>query len=376
MRNILWIALALGVVSCAPDGVNEKKEKLRKYKEQVSEFNQKIETLQMELDSSSTEESVKNNSVAVEVKKIKPEVFASYFEATGKVEAVRDAYISPEVNGQVSEILVERGDLVDKGDLMIRLNTDVTRNNIEEVKTNLALAEKVFEKQKSLWEKEIGSEMQYLEARNRKESLEARLATLESQLKMAYIYASFPGIIEEINIKQGEIASPGMRLIRLVNLNELRITSDVSEAFMENVEKGDAVQIKFPSLPGDTLIEKVSRIGSVIDPVTRTFKVEVLTKNRNHRLKPNMLSSIKIQDYLDRDAMLVPSIILKDDFKGTFLFKLEESDDGPVAVKTYVDQGRTVQDMTKIKRGIDIGDRVITKGYNLVTDGARVRIID
>jgi len=366
--------MALAMVSCAPDKVNDKKEALREYREQVKETNSKIDALQTELDSLSPGDENKTGGIAVEVKEIRPEDFSSYVESTGKVEAIEDVYISPEINGQVKQISVQRGQYLDKGDLMISLSTEVTRNNIAEVKTNLELAKKVYEKQKSLWEKEIGSEMQYLEAKNRKESLEARLATLESQLDMAYLHAPFPGSVEEIHVKEGELATPGMRLVRLVNLDDLRITADVSEAFIGSVSKGEMVNLRFPSLPDLTMERPVSRVGSVIDPVTRTFKVEVLTKNPGRKIKPNLLCAVRIEDYEQRDAMLVPSIILKEDFSGTFLFRITESSGMFRAEKVYVETGKTVQDKTRITKGIGMGDRVIVKGYNLVTDGATVRI--
>ncbi len=375
MKKYIVIIMILGLVACQPESATEKQAQLREYKEKIREYNDKISALEAELDSIAPGEKSKPTGIAVEVKEINPESFTSYFETTGKVEAINDAFISPEINGQVSEILVKRGEQVQKGALLLKLKTDVTRNNIDEVQTNLELAEKVFEKQQNLWEKEIGSEIDFLEARNRKESLEARLETLKSQLEMAYIHAPFAGTIEEINVKAGELASPGMRLVRLVNINELRINCDVSESYLSSVGEGENVFLRFPSLPGVEMERPVSRVGSVIDPVTRTVKVEILTENRSNEIKPNMLCAVRIQNYSDQDARLVPSIILKEDFNGTFLFRLKDSDSGLFAEKVYVETGKTVQDITKVTEGIELGDRVIVKGYNLVTDGARVRII-
>lgn len=375
MKNYIGIIMIFGLVACQPETATEKQAQLREYKEKIRDYNTKISKLESELDSMAPGEKSETSGIAVQVKEIKPETFTSYFETTGKVEAINDAYISPEINGQVSEILVRRGEQVQKGELLLRLKTDVTKNNIDEVQTSLDLAKKIFEKQQNLWEKEIGSEIEFLEARNRKESLEARLETLKAQLDMAYIHAPFSGIIEEINVKAGELASPGMRLFRLVNLDEIRITCDVSESYLSSVEEGEHVFLRFPSLPGLKLERPVSRVGSVIDPVTRTVKVEIVTDNRSDKIKPNMLCAVKIQNYADQDAMLVPSIILKEDFNGTFLFRLKDSDRGLVAEKVYVETGKTVQDITKVTRGIEVGDKVIVKGYNLVTDGASVRIV-
>ena len=376
MKNLLIIAIALTVASCAPQGQKDLEAEISEYQQLVEEYNQKISELEQQLEQSPRQDTGDVRKVVVKVSKMAPESFSSYFESTGTVEALQDAFISPEVNGQIQSILVKRGQQVRKGTLLIRLKTEVTQSNIDEVKTSLELASKVFEKQKQLWEQEIGSEIQYLEAKNNKESLEARLGTLESQLEMASIRAPFTGVVDDIMVKTGELASPGMRLLRLVNLDEIRITANVSESFLGKVSEGEMATLRFASLPEIQLERPIHRTGMIIDPVTRTFTVEVLVDNENHLLKPNMLSSLKIQDFSTDDALLVPSIILKEDFNGTFLFRINDTSEPLTAEKVYVKTGKTVQDVSRIVEGIQAGDRVIVAGYNLVSDGAPVRIID
>lgn len=373
MKNLILISIVLVVASCAPRQTEDKQDELQEYRRLVKEYTEKIEILEKDM-ASAAGEAEENRATAVEIIEVVPKEFSSYFTATGTVEALKDVYISPEVNGQISSIPVSRGDRVKKGDLLIRLNTDVTQNNIDEIKTSLELAKKIFEKQEQLWEKKIGSEVQYLEAKNGKESLEARLSTLQSQMELSSIRAPFNGIIDDIMVKTGELASPGMQLIRLVNLDEMRITARVSESFLSAVKQGDGVTLEFSSYPELSITSKISRIGTVIDPVTRTFQVEVLVGNPDQLLKPNMLSSVRIRDYLDPAALIVPSIILKQDFNGTFLFRLNARGTGQVAEKVYVETGRTVQDITKIAVGIDEGDKVIVAGYNIVSDGEPIRV--
>ncbi len=376
MKNLLIIAIAFTVASCAPKGQKDIEAEISEYQQLVNDYNQKISELEQQLERSPRQDTGEVRKVVVKVNKMTPESFSSYFETTGTVEAMQDAFISPEVNGQIQSVLVKRGQQVKKGTLLIRLKTEVTQSNIDEVRTSLELASKVFEKQEDLWEQEIGSEIQYLEAKNNKESLEARLATLESQLEMAYIRAPFNGVVDDIMVKTGELASPGMRLLRLVNLDEIRITANVSEAFLGNVRAGEMATLRFASLPEVRLERPIQRTGMIIDPVTRTFTVEVLVDNENHLLKPNMLSSLRIRDFSTDDALLVPSIILKEDFNGTFLFRINDTSESPTAEKVYVKTGKTVQDVSQIVEGIRAGDRIIVAGYNLVSDGAPVRIID
>lgn len=376
MKKILFAFATLFLFSCAPKGDTDKRAELLKYKELIQEYTLKIEELENEIMDSDEVHDKNNRATSVEIKELRHEEFSSYFEAKGSLESLNDAYISPEISGQIKTISVQRGQRVIRGDLLIVLKTDVTQNTIDEVKTSLELANVIFSKQQQLWEKNIGSELQFLEAKNGKESLEARLATLESQLAMASIRAPFNGIIEDIMVKTGELASPGMRLMRVVNLDEMMITAHVSESYISKIQKGHLVKLTFPSLPGIVLSEPIERVGSVIDPVTRTFSIEVLVKNKNEVLKPNMLSSVLIQDYYDESALLVPSIILKQDFSGTFLYRVAERGSQMVAEKVYVVPGKTVQEITKINNGLNVNDKIIVKGYNLVTDGEYLQILN
>ncbi len=319
MKQHLIIALLAILVSCSPGGTDSKKAEIENYKKKVNDYTQKISTLESELGEEVSPQKPES-SLVVEVKQLNSEKFARHFEVTGFMEAVQDAFISPEINGQIDNILVERGARVRKGALLIKLNTDVTEKTIEEVKTNLELATRLYEKQKDLWEQNIGSEIQYLEVKNGKESLEARLATLEKQLEMAQVRAPFNGIVDDIMVRQGEIAAPGMQLLRLVNLRTMRVSARVSESYLNSIKENDKVELRFASYPDMILTAGISRLGEVIDRVTRTFTLEVILDNKDERLKPNMLTTVRITDYSENNAMVVPTIILKEDFKGTFLF--------------------------------------------------------
>lgn len=371
-HKLIIIALSL-LVACAPDGLESKKAELDKYRKKVSEYNQKIAALEEELASTEPLEEAKT-PLTVEVKQLAYETFSRYFEVSGYMEAIRDAYISPELNGQIDQIPIRRGARVKRGDLLVKLNTDVIEKNIAEVRTSLELATRIYEKQEELWNQNIGSELQYLEARNGKESLEARLATLEKQLEMAQIRAPFAGIVDNILVKQGELASPGMQLLHLINLETMRVSARVSEAYLNSVQMGDKVELRFSSFPDKKIHASVSRLGEVIDPQTRTFTVEIILDNPDEKLKPNMLTTVRIADFSEKQGLVVPTIILKEDFNGTFLFKASGRENDIQAEKVYVERGLTVQDQTLVLEGLEPGDRVITKGYNLVSHGTPLRM--
>lgn len=375
MKQIAIILSLSLLVACGPEESGSKKAELDSYRQKVEEYSQKVADLEAELKNENND----SEAVAllpVEIKEMTPEFFARYFEVTGVIEALKDAYISPEINGQIHNIRVQRGSRVKKGDMILKLNTDVIEKSVIEIETSLELAKRIFSKQEELWEQNIGSEVQYLEAKNAMESLQARLATLNKQMEMAQVTAPFSGIIDDIMVKEGELASPGIPLVHLVNLSGMRVSANISEAYLSSLSKGDQVELRFPAYPEDLIKADVTRLGEVIDPQTRTFTLEVELKNPGEKLKPNMLTSVRVQDFKNNNSLVVPSNILRQDFNGTFLFRISDDNGSFKAQKIYVKRGITVQDRTMITEGLSAGDLVITKGFNLVSEGSAVKVIN
>ena len=312
--------------------------------------------------------------ILVVAKELSYQPFEHYFEAHGSVESISEAFISPEINGQIKEVKVREGNRVQKGQLLVVLNTSITENTIEEVKTSLELANTVYEKQKRLWDQQVGSELQYLQAKNNKEALESRLKTLQAQLDMAYIRSPIDGIVDEIFSKKGELAIPGMQLMQIVNLSNLYINAEISESYLSMINKGDIVKLTFPSYPDLEMDVPIHRVGNVINPQNRSFTIQLKINNRQEMLKPNILAIIKIMDFSTESALVVPTIILKQDIKGTYMYVADKDDDGYHARKVYVETGISYQDKSIIVNGLKPGQKIITKGYNLVSDGTKIKM--
>jgi len=311
----------------------------------------------------------------VGIKEIKPEVFKHYFEIGGEVEALNSAFISAEMNGQIKKIFVKEGQHVKEGDFLVAINDNVLKSTLKEVKTSLDLARVVYEKQKELWNKKIGSEIQYLEAKTNKESLENKLETVRSQLEMTKIRAPFSGIVDAVLKKEGELAVPGYEIIRLVDLNKIKINADVAETYLSVVREGDPVTLSFPSIPNYETVSKISRIGNIINPANRSIAIEVNLSNKNGMIKPNALAILKINDYVNTKAFMVPSIIVKKDVSNNnFIFIAEMKGDMLVAKKITVTTGKSYEGNTEILSGLEKGHKVIIEGYNLVSNGARITI--
>ncbi|MCP5107353.1 MAG: efflux RND transporter periplasmic adaptor subunit [bacterium] len=319
-------------------------------------------------------ESESGTSILVTVKKVAYERFDHFFQANGAVEAVNDAFISPEINGQVKTVHVKEGRRVKKGDLLVSLSADVIKSGVAEVKSALELAKTIYKRRKGLWEKKIGSEVEYLQAKTNKESLENKLKSLEAQLAMTQIKAPINGIIDEVFMKEGELAIPGMQLIQLVNLKQVYVNAEVSEAYLPKLQKGDAAQVSFPSYPELTLDTVIHRTGNVVRVENRTFLVQLKLDNPGEKLKPNIIAILKMKDFSADAAMVVPSIIIKNDLKGTYIYVAEEKEGKTLAGKIYVTTGMSEGGNTMITSGLEPGRQVIIKGYNLVKNGQEVKL--
>jgi len=372
MKTLLIVTSMVVLASaCNMNSPELLEQQLKKKKDQVRELNDQIASLEEQLAQNPGEESA-SFLVPVSVKTMDPQPFEHYIEITGKLEAEADAFISPEMNGQIDKIYVREGQYANKGQLLLSLNTSITESSIQEVKTGLELANKLFEKQQELWDQKIGSEMQYLEAKNAKEQAEARLATLEAQLDMARVKAPFSGIVETIMLKEGELAAPGMQVIQMVSLNNLKLYGNISERYLTSIKRGDMVIVTFPDVEGLNVEVPIHRIGNVIDNASRTFRIEMKINNRQKSLKPNMYSTIQVNDFMTPSAFVVPSVAIKQDINGSYIYVANLEEGELKARKRYVETGLSYKDQTMIKEGVSQGEEVIVKGFAQVSDGVTI----
>lgn len=374
----MTITMLLGFYACNKPSEQENtaeeiKQQISNYREQINELNNNVHDLERKLIDMGETDAVRNR-IPVNTQVVDHSYFENFIRVSGTVEAVNTALISPETSGHLQHIYVKKGEAVTEGQIIARLSTQIIENNIEEVKTNLRLAETVYERQKRLWEQEIGSEMQFLEAKNNAESLSNRLSTLESQLEQAVIRAPIDGFVDETFLKEGELAMPGSPLIEIINLDELYINADVSEAYLPYVNTGERVILRFPAWPDMEMEVPVHRVGHVINPENRSFRLQLRIPNTNQRLKPNMMASISIQSYSVENAIVAPSMLIGYDTQGHYVFTATERNGQMLATKTYIERGPDAEGNTLIKEGLQKGDMLILQGHHRLSEGDPVRI--
>jgi len=368
MKKILIVLTAAVVIaSCSAtkttNDENSKSAQLQQYKQELHELKLKIDDLEKELDVNKKDEVVK-----VKVTKLQNINFEHFIEVTGKVEAEFDVNVSPETAGIIKEVSVKEGQTVRKGQILAKLNTDILERSLDEVLVQLDLANLNFERQDNLWKQNIGSEMQYLQAKNTKEGLEKRVESLKTQIEMGKIKSPVSGVVDVVYQKKGNIGNPQMPLAKVINISKMRVYADVSESYLTKIKKGDVVDIFFPALNRD-INASINRVGNTIDPNNRTFRVRINLNNPDKMLKPNLVSIIKLRDYQNSNAIAVPVLYIKEDLKGSYTFIVDTQNSKNVAKKIYVKTGVTNNNIIEVVDGLTSGMQVISEGYNQITDG-------
>ncbi len=373
-KYIIIAVIGLGLISCnqtedaktIQESITNKKMEIVKLENGIQELEKKLADLG---------KSHEKGSILVGTVDVEPQRFVHYLDVTGNVETKLEAFISPEINGLITSIDVQEGEFVNKGQIMARIDTDMIERNIDEVKTQLELAKTVYKKQKELWDQQIGSEIQYLQAKTNMQSLEKKLDALRTQLRMANIKAPFDAYVEVIYQKVGEMGNPARQLFHIVNLDDLKVTSNISESHLPYIHKGDTANISFAVYPGIQLDVPINVIGSVINPANRTFEIQIAIPNKEKLLKPNIIANVQISDHAYDSVIVVPSIIVKNDASGNnYVYVVHENDGKTYAKKTYVKSGQSYGNKTMIVDGLKESDQLIVQGYNLVKNGSTIRI--
>lgn len=375
-KYIYLLALAVLVSACGKSELEEKKEAYKALKSQAAELQAEIKDLEkeiMKLDSTFGKST--SNKVLITSINIQPEYFEHKIEVRGGVESRTNVTVSTQIPGEIESVRVKEGQNVKKGQVLLVLDDEIIRNNIAELETSLELATLVFNKQKNLWDKNIGTEIQYLQAKNNKESLERRLATAKSQLHQYRVTAPFAGSIDAVEAKVGEMAQPGFPLVRIVNPNDIHIKSDVSERFIGKFKKGDAVDVYFPS-QDKRIVSTIKSVGQVINDQNRTFEVEVELPTLSFPVRPNQVVVLNMRDYYNEKAIKVPTKLIQRDNKGSYVYQVIEKDGKSVAEKLHVTPGISYNNETEILDGLAMNQKIAFKGYRELSEGVVVSLID
>lgn len=361
------------LVACSgenKEGLAGKQAELTKLKGEQSALALQIKTLEGEIAKLDTSAAKEERVMPVVVMPLTTETFRHYVEVQGSVDAKNNVMVTPQSPGLLTAVYVKEGDNVRVGTIIAKVDDSILRQSIEEVKNQLSLVQTVFEKQSRLWEQKIGTELQYLQAKNNKEALEKKLVTLNTQLGQSRITAPISGVVDQVIAKIGEMASPGMPIARVVNLGSLKVVAKVADSYVASIRKGDEVLIKFPDLDQEYKA-RVTFVSTTVDPLSRTFKIEANLPSSS-ALKPNMLAQVQINDASKNGAIVIDQNVIQTTENGQVVYVAEMEGSRKVAKVRIIKTGLNYNGKVEVLEGLKAGDQLITQGYQEVADGQAI----
>jgi membrane fusion protein, multidrug efflux system len=317
-KMLFFVGLLIFAVSC---GTPDKKAQLEKLKKDHDKIAIQIAELEKELNPQGT-----MLATNVSIQSLVNQPFEHYIEVQGRIDGNENIGVSPRSPGVVTKILVKEGDYVKKGQILAELDADVLKRNLKDIENQLAYVTDLYEKQKSLWDQQIGSEKQYLDAKNAKESVQNKLDALKEQINMSSITAPIDGTVEDIPIKVGQMASSAspQPAFRIVNFSKVKAVADVGEANSAKIKTGDQVRVFLPDF-NQELTERVTFASKYINPTNRTFMVEVELPAENNLFRANMIAVIRVKDYTNAATIAIPqNYIQSSKDEGVYVFIAKE----------------------------------------------------
>lgn len=367
MKNLIYLSFITLFLAACGGGQNDPAAKLAALKDQKAKIEAEITELEKTIGAADKTPKMRTVSLT----ELKAEPFRHYIDLQGKVDAEESVMATAKMPGSLTRVLVKNGDNVRQGQLLAEIDNSVMTKTLAEMEGQLRTAEDIYNRQKGLWDQKIGTEIQFIQAKTAKESIERSIATMREQMSMTRIYAPTSGTVDLVLLRQGQAIAPGMPLCNIVNLSNLKIKGEVTEAFSAKVKRGDKVQVFFPDLNKE-ITTTVTYVSKTINPTTRTFTVEcALPAGADYRA--NQIAVMKIVDYQNPNAITVPVNVIQTSADGDFVLVAEKTSDKQATVKrATIKQGSNYNGIVEVLSGLKKGDFVISTGFQDVNNGETV----
>ena len=366
MKNVLAL-LTTAIILSSCGGVANKEEELKTKKEEFEKLRNEIAKL--ELDIAKEKGGNTTTGKPVRLESLALVTFEHSIDIQAKVDAEESVSVGPQMPGLVKRVHVHAGDKVSAGQVLAEVDADAMIQQLAALKLQRDLAKDVHERQSKLWDQKIGSELQFLQTKTQYEALEKQVLAVQEQIEMAKIKAPIAGVVDAVNMKAGELAAQGYSNIIIVNTNNLRVKGEVAEGYISKVKTGNAVQVFLPDAD-KTINTKVTYAGKMINSMNRTFRVEVALAPNEENVVPNMIAVLKINDYKNDSAIVIPLSIIQQNANGTnYVFVAVTKDKDLIAEKREVTYTWTYNGMAEITSGLQAGDQLIIEGSNELNPG-------
>jgi len=369
MKTIIQTTfIAILLVACNASSLESKKKSLEELKKEQSKLEEKIKTLELEIAKLDTSKKTSIEAIDIKTQAIASSTFETYIDIQGKVDADQSVAVSSQMPGMITQIRVKPGDEVSKGQVLAETDASTMLQQLSDLETNLNLVTQIFIKQQNLWNQNIGTELQFLQAKTNKLSLEKKVGLMREQIRMTKIISPINGTVDAVNVKVGQTVAPGLAAINVVNFSHLKVKAELAETYSNRIKEGNTVQIFFPDI-NDSISAKVSYASKSINPMSRTFTVEVPLAN-NKNLRPNMVAKLKIKDYVSiKPTIVIPVKFIQKGVEESYVLIAKNGK----AVKKKVLVGKEYNGLAEIisgtENGVTDGDLLIIEGYDLINDG-------
>jgi len=368
--SITGIVVLFLLFSCS----SNKQAQLSKLRQQQTALTDKIRSLEGEISTGKKDTLNPGKFKFVGLKDVSSNTFDHFIRVQGKVDGDQNAAVFAEAPGTISSKFADVGQKVVKGQVLAQIDDQQYRSQMQGLETQYKFATDLYDKQKRLWDQKIGSEVQYLQSKTNQESLEKQISSLKQQVDKFKIKSPIDGTIEECNIKVGGVVSPDPRLAayRVLAFKNLKVSAEVSEAYSAKVKVGDKLIVLFPDI-NKQFETKVDFVSKYINPVNRTFIIETKLLDDFNDLKANMIAIIQINDYHTDNAIQVPMNVIQTDQNGSYVYVVRSKDKYNAAFKQPVTLGISYNGVAEVLKGLVIGDKVISVGYQELVDGEYIR---
>jgi membrane fusion protein (multidrug efflux system) len=364
MKKLVYITMILSLAAACTNKPKDKAAELADLKKQQSDINAKITKLEAVI---GTKDSVKSTDVSAVT--VKAGTFTNYVAIQGKIDAQDNVTAYPQAQAVITALNVKAGEHVTKGETLALLDNSVLRQNIEQAQAQAALMQNLYQRQKNLWDQKIGTEVQFLQAQTNVQTSQKQVSSLRQQADMYRIVSPISGTVDQMDLKLGQIAMPGVTGIRVVNADKLKIKADVPESYAASVHLGDNVKIMIPDV-NDSLNAKISFAAKVIDPTSRSFAIEIRLPNHSN-LRPNMTAVLNIANYANKNAIAIPQKAVQKSEAGDYVFVNLNG----IAKRKTVTEGAISGGVIEIKSGLAVGDIVVTEGASELEDGDKIKVL-
>lgn len=387
-KTIISLSFSLLLMACsqetekAASSITANKVTLDELQIQKANYTRQIKGLTLALDSLNQRlEKISGGQkrVLVTALEIKPQIFNHTIEIQANIKTRQNLQLFPEFGGRLNQILVKEGQEVEKGTLLAVIDDAGLQDQLDQMKLQLQLAKTTFERTQRLWDQKIGSEMMYLETKTRFKSQQKQVAQMRNQLSKTKVYAPFSGVIDEIIARKGSTLAPGITpIMRIVNLDNMYVESDVPENYLANITKGSFAKVSIPVL-NETQNTLVRQTGNFIQPNNRTFRVEAPIKNPTGMIKPNLNARLSIVDYSNPEALMIPFRVIRENAKGdsfVFILKVAEQENEYITEQRFVSLGMSKNELVEITKGVNTEDLIADEGVSLLVTGQKVKRIE